>query len=154
MIIKNIKWDVDFPEDLNELPKELPLPEQFYPQNFEDSDELDEILDEVSDWLSDTYGYCHDGFTLETEEEDMNKIFLAVSCMNGAQKLQVYNFIKKQYVSQDVENIAKENNIELSEGEVNLVTNWYVDDCKYDCNTSYNDNLMYLICKAKNTERN
>lgn len=151
MIIKNIKWDVDYPEDLKVLPKELPLPEQFYPQEFENSDELDEILDKVSDWLSDTYGYCHNGFILEATEEDMNKIFCLVSCMNGAQKLQVYNFIKKQYVSQDVENIAKENDIELSESEINLVTNWYVDDCEYDCNTSYNDNLMYLIRKVKNS---
>lgn len=151
MVIKNIKWNVDFPEDLNELPKELPLPEQFYLQDFEDSDELDEILEEVSDWLSDTYGYCHNGFTIETNKEDMNKIFLAISCMNGAQKIKVYNFIKKQYVFQDVENIAKENDIELSESEINLVTNWYVDDCEYDCNTSYNDNLMYLIRKVKNS---
>ena len=151
MIIKNIKWDVDYPEDLKALPKELPLPEQFYPLDFENSDELDEILDEVSDWLSNTYGYCHNGFILETTKEDMNKIFCLVSCMNGAQKLQVYNFIKKQYVSQDVENIAKENDIELSKGEINLVTSWYVDDCKYGCNISYNDNLMYLIRKVKNS---
>jgi len=71
--------------------------------------------------------------------------------MIRAQKLQVYNFIKRQYVSQDVENIAKENDIELSKGEINLVTSWYVDDCKYDCNISYNDNLMYLIRKVKNS---
>ena len=48
----NIIWDVDFKEDLENLPTEIDIPEGM-------TDE-----DEISDWLSDEFGFCHYGFEL------------------------------------------------------------------------------------------
>jgi hypothetical protein len=48
----NIVWDVDFEEDLENLPDEIEIPEEM-------TDE-----DEISDYLSDVTGFCHDGFEL------------------------------------------------------------------------------------------
>ena len=53
----NIEWDVDFEEDLEDLPTEMEIPE-----GMEDEDE-------ISDWLSDQTGYCHYGFELEAADE-------------------------------------------------------------------------------------
>lgn len=49
----NIVWDVDDPEDLEDLPTEIDIP----------SDMEDE--DEISDYISDVTGFCHKGFNLE-----------------------------------------------------------------------------------------
>lgn len=48
----NIQWDVDAPEELDDLPNEVDIP--------------DDITDEekVSDYLSDLTGFCHRGFEL------------------------------------------------------------------------------------------
>lgn len=47
----NIKWDVDEPWELEELPKEIEIPKYV---DFDD--------DAISDFLSDSTGYCHAGF--------------------------------------------------------------------------------------------
>lgn len=49
----NIIWDIDDPEDLEDLSTEIDIP----------SDMTDE--DEISDYISDVTGYCHKGFNLE-----------------------------------------------------------------------------------------
>lgn len=48
----NIKWDVDYEEQLENLPKEMEIPEGM--TNEED----------ISDYLSDETGFCHNGFEL------------------------------------------------------------------------------------------
>jgi hypothetical protein len=48
----NIKWDVDYEEDLESLPTEIEIPE-----DLEDDDD-------ISDYLSDTTGFCHAGFEI------------------------------------------------------------------------------------------
>lgn len=48
----NIKWDVDFKEDLEGLPTEIEIPEGI-------TDE-----EEISDYISDETGFCHCGFEL------------------------------------------------------------------------------------------
>jgi hypothetical protein len=57
--ITDILWDTETKAELKILPKkvELELPEM---------DEED-IADYISDELSDTYGYCHNGFAYEIE---------------------------------------------------------------------------------------
>ena len=50
----NIRWDVDFPEDLQNLPTEVEIPAGLTD------------LDAVADYLSDLTGFCHNGF--ETTE--------------------------------------------------------------------------------------
>ena len=52
----NILWDTDTQAELKMLPKEIEIPD----------DITDE--DEISDYLSDVTGYCHRGFSLDTDE--------------------------------------------------------------------------------------
>lgn len=47
----NIKWDVDFEEDLEDLPTEMEIP-----NGMTDED--------ISDYISDETGFCHKGFEL------------------------------------------------------------------------------------------
>lgn len=60
--VDNIKWDIDYDENGVYLPTSVII-------------EVDEPVDEfdaeqmVSDALSDTYGFCHHGFTYELIEE-------------------------------------------------------------------------------------
>lgn len=49
----NIKWDVDFEEQLEDLPTEIEIPDGM-------TDE-----EEISDYISDETGFCHYGFELE-----------------------------------------------------------------------------------------
>ena len=51
----NIKWDVDYEEDLYDLPTEIEIPEDI------------EDEDEISDYISDVTGFCHCGFELDEE---------------------------------------------------------------------------------------
>ena len=48
----NIIWDVDYEEDLENLPTEIEIPEGM----------VDE--EEISDYITDTTEYCHKGFEL------------------------------------------------------------------------------------------
>lgn len=48
----NIEWDVDYLEDLENLPQEIEIP-----NGIEDDDE-------ISDYISDYTGFCHKGFKL------------------------------------------------------------------------------------------
>ncbi len=57
----NIKWDVDYDEELDYLPEEVELPE-----GMEDEEE-------ISDYLSDLTGFCHNGFELEESEPEKDK---------------------------------------------------------------------------------
>lgn len=59
----NIKWDVGYPEDLKNLPKEIEIPDDVF--CYEDGDDIDEYLDEISDYISDITGFCHFGFDVE-----------------------------------------------------------------------------------------
>lgn len=57
----NIKWDTDGDlELLQELPKEIEIPECLID---EDTDK-DEYEEEISDYISDVTGFCHYGFEL------------------------------------------------------------------------------------------
>ena len=49
----NIIWDVDFEEDLENLPTEIDIP----------NDMTDK--DEIADYITDITGFCHSGFELE-----------------------------------------------------------------------------------------
>ena len=56
----DILWDVSDEEEINEgieinLPNEVEIP-----NNISDLD-----MDEIGDWLSETYGFCHYGFSIE-----------------------------------------------------------------------------------------
>ena len=54
----NIKWDVDYKEDLDFLPTEIEIPDDLIPEDIYD------YCEEISDYISDLTGYCHKGFDL------------------------------------------------------------------------------------------
>ena len=51
----NIKWDIDCPEDLENLPEEIEIPDNLLDYEYED---------EISDYITDLTGFCHYGFDL------------------------------------------------------------------------------------------
>ena len=63
--ITDIKWDTDGDEEiLATLPKSVELKGDEFPKEaYEDEESLSEF---VSDWLSDTFGFCHFGFNIES----------------------------------------------------------------------------------------
>lgn len=58
----NIKWDIDYDDDNDDLPKEIEIPSEILKNH--DEDDYDEV---ISDYISDVTGYCHCGFELEGE---------------------------------------------------------------------------------------
>ena len=56
----NIEWDVDYEEQLEDLPEEMEIPEGM-------TDE-----EEISDYISDKTGFCHEGFVLEDQKYQKN----------------------------------------------------------------------------------
>lgn len=69
LVVYNIKWDTDG-YDVN-LPGriELKYTDLLYEEECRNTDlDEDELLERVSDYLSDTYGFCHSGFMITTEE--------------------------------------------------------------------------------------
>ena len=55
---------------------------------------------------------------------------------------------KKEYVREDVITQCKDRDHELTEEQITDVVDRYVDDCDYDCELSYWDNLEFLIEKV------
>lgn len=50
----NIKWDIDYVNELDFLPTEMEIPK-----------EIGNNEEDISNYLSDTTGFCHEGFVLE-----------------------------------------------------------------------------------------
>ena len=65
--ITDIQWDVDFEEDLDNLPSEcyIDIEENDDTENDYEPDELDI---RIGDALSDEYGFTHNGFYYELAE--------------------------------------------------------------------------------------
>ena len=68
LIITNIKWETDGAD-----PQELGLPVRINhlldcDEQSIDPDDEDEIEQYASDYLSDTFGFLHDGFSIEIKE--------------------------------------------------------------------------------------
>ena len=58
----NIKWDTDGnKKTLRYLPKKMEIPSGMYD------------LDDISDYLSDETGFCHDGFFIEYDKDDVKE---------------------------------------------------------------------------------
>ena len=56
----NIIWDVDFKEDLENLPTEIDIPIGMTHE------------DEISDYITDETGFCHKGFELDYDGMTIN----------------------------------------------------------------------------------
>ena len=84
MKITNIKWDTDGDvEALEALPVEVTLPaDEFNREDYMEDGEFNEdaFLEDVSDWLSDTYEFCHDGFSMEGEDGTELFGWYAIDC--------------------------------------------------------------------------
>ena len=60
----NIKWDTDGDlELLQELPKEIEIPEHFIDEDFD----IEDYYEEISDYISDVTEFCNYGFELINE---------------------------------------------------------------------------------------
>lgn len=59
----NIQWDIDYPEELEELPSAIEIPEDII-----DEDDYEGTLDAISDYITDCTGYCHKGFNIVKED--------------------------------------------------------------------------------------
>ena len=59
----NIIWDVDDERDLQFLPTEIDIPD-----GMEDDDE-------ISDYISEVTGFCHKGYSLDTDKAGRNPRF-------------------------------------------------------------------------------
>ena len=85
----NIIWDVDFVEELEDLPTEIEIPEGM----------VDE--EEISDYVTDVTGFCHNGFEL-IEEYYYDVVASIYSDTCRIDSLLVsggFKSMKKQYVS-------------------------------------------------------
>lgn len=57
----NIKWDVDFEEDLEMLPTEIEIPDSIAKDDF---DAIDDYIDAIDDYISNVTDFCHNGYEL------------------------------------------------------------------------------------------
>jgi len=71
----NIEWEVDSKEDLDYLPSEIIIPEE-YEKN--DTD----MIEEISDYISNETGFCHNGFELVPLKE-IGQVSFAIEHYNG-----------------------------------------------------------------------
>ena len=70
IIVKNVEWDA--PNKI-EFPTEITI--DITQENEYLLEDIDGYADNLSDYLSDIYGYCHYGFKIEKEYEDISKIY-------------------------------------------------------------------------------
>ena len=57
----NIRWDVDYKEQLKDLPTEIEIPSNLL-NGYDGA--FDTYYPDISDWLSNEFGFCHYGFEL------------------------------------------------------------------------------------------
>lgn len=58
----NIKWDIDCPEEYEELPTAIEIPEDIIVE-----DDYEATLDAISDYITDITGFCHKGFEIKED---------------------------------------------------------------------------------------
>lgn len=94
----NIIWDVDFKEDLENLPTELQIPEGI-------TDE-----EEISDYITNSTGFCHKGFELtEKYYYDVVASICNETCRNDSYLVfsglkteeEAMNYINKYNISEE-----------------------------------------------------
>lgn len=60
----NIKWDIECPEELEELPNAIEIPEDIIDEDVDEYD-YEAKLDAISDYITDITGFCHKRFEME-----------------------------------------------------------------------------------------
>lgn len=68
-----------------------------------------------------------------------------INALSPDEKDQVYRQVKAKYLKEDIVSRSEEIGKELSEEEIDSITDLYVNHGKYDCNISYWDNIDNLI---------
>lgn len=82
-----------------------------------------------------------------------DKAMAVLNALDPIVATEVYVLQRMQRVAADVSARAEEQDVNLTQSEVDSVSAKYVRECRYDCNLSYWDNLDVLI-KEQIAERN
>lgn len=74
-----------------------------------------------------------------------DKAMAVLSALDPIVATEIYFLQRMQRVADDVSERALDQNINLTQSEVDSISAKYVRECRYDCNLSYWDNLDVLI---------
>lgn len=74
-----------------------------------------------------------------------DKAMAVLSALDPIVATEVYTLQRMQRVAADVSARAEEQDVNLTQSEVDTISAKYVRECRYDCNLSYWDNLDVLI---------
>lgn len=69
----DILWDADEGDDISGLPTEIEIPDEILNVNKigkNTSEVFDEQMEIISDYITESTGFCHNGFDIETERKD------------------------------------------------------------------------------------
>lgn len=99
-----------------------------------------------------TTGIIGPGYLIETEEFDEYfetdfrlDLTVPTKWLSYAIKNRIYDEIRKERVIEDIESYIKDEDIKLSDDEINSIAEQYVDGKYNDCNIAYWDNIHKLI---------
>lgn len=76
---------------------------------------------------------------------DEEKLKNLLNSLSAAERDAMYRILWLEYVKADVASRAEDIEEELDEEDCEVVANWFVYECDYDCNQSYWDNIDNLI---------
>ena len=76
------------------------------------------------------------------------KLQHTIDAMSLYEQDQVYRYLWAQHVRADIEALCAENDIVLTDNEIDCMVERYVDGC-YDCNLDYWTNLRNLLPENK-----
>lgn len=62
---------------------------------------------------------------------------------------QVYRYLWHHYIEEDIASYASDNDICLTDKEIEIAADYFVYEGEYDCNSSYWDNIKAVIDLAK-----
>lgn len=69
----NILWDADKGESTDQLPTEIDIPDEILKVDKvgkDTSEVYNERVEKISDYITESTGFCHNGFDIETERKD------------------------------------------------------------------------------------
>lgn len=77
--------------------------------------------------------------------ETKNKVEGIINSLNDYEKDMLYRILWLEYVKQDIDQFAEDNDIDIEEGDVDVAAERYVFEGEYDCNLSYWVNINNLL---------
>lgn len=127
----NIIWDADNEEDITLLPTEIKIPKGM-------TDE-----DDISDYLSHMTGFCHKGYALERELDDI--IFCSINLFVSEDELQALKLNREDDDLLDDDELHKIcDSVEMFDNDKTLVV-CICGDAMYEIATTHNRHNLYLF---------